>query len=129
MRYSVCQFSGKNFQKTNLIITTNILDLPWVPIFRHNRQLWLFRHKFAQEWILRSEFWKSMSRFGITTAKTDIFEFFGLNLGKLPNYVRYFGPYNVEGVVESWVEAEMSWVVAGKAGWKWMELGGGECMV
>ena len=40
----------------------------------------------------------------------DNFNFFGLNLGKLPNYVRYFGSYNVEGVVESWVEAEMSQV-------------------
>ena len=47
--------------------------------------------------------------------KTDNFEFgnfyfFGLNLGKLPNYVQYFGSNNVEGVAESWVEAEMSWV-------------------
>ena len=40
--------------------------------------------------------------------KMDNFEFFGLNLGKLPNYVRYFGSNIVEGVPESWVEAEMS---------------------
>ena len=71
-----------------------------------------------------------MSRFEITTAKTDIFEFFGLNLGKLLNYVQYFGLVeSVDGVVESWVEAEMSWAVAGKADWRWMELGGVECMV
>ena len=50
--------------------------------------------------------------------KTDIY-FFGLNLGKLPNYVPYFGSNIVEGVVESWVEAEMSWV----------EVGGAGCMV
>ena len=49
----------------------------------------------------------------------DIFKFFGLNLGKLPNYVQYFGPNIVEGVAESWVEAEMSWVVYG-AGWRWV---------
>ena len=29
------------------------------------------------------------------------FEFFGLNLGKLPNYVRYFGSNSVKGVAES----------------------------
>ena len=40
--------------------------------------------------------------------KTESFEFFGLSLGKLPNYVRYFGSKTVEGVAESWVEAEMS---------------------
>ena len=38
------------------------------------------------------------------------FEFFDLNLEKLPNYVQYFGSDNVEGVAESWVETEMSWV-------------------
>ena len=40
----------------------------------------------------------------------DNFEFFGLNLGKWPTYVRYFGSNNNEGVTESYVEAEMSWV-------------------
>ena len=38
--------------------------------------------------------------------KTDNFEFFGSNFGKLPNYVRYFGYNNVEGVAESWVEVD-----------------------
>ena len=36
----------------------------------------------------------------------DNFEFFGQNFGKLPNYVRYFGSNNVEGVAESWVEVD-----------------------
>ena len=44
------------------------------------------------------------------SVKMDNFEFFDLNLGKLPNYVQYFGSNNVEGVAESWVEAEMSLV-------------------
>ena len=48
----------------------------------------------------------------------DNFKIFGLNLGKLPNYVGYFGSYNVEGVAESWVEAEMSWVEVDGAGWR-----------
>ena len=43
--------------------------------------------------------------------------FFGLNLGKLPNYVQYFCPNIVEGVAERWVVAE-------RADWRWMELGG-----
>ena len=67
----------------------------------------------------------------------DNFEFLGLNLGKLPNYVQYFGSNNVEGVAVSWVEAEMNWVEVemscmkvngaalevGGGGWCWMELG------
>ena len=42
------------------------------------------------------------------SVKMDNFEFFVLNLGKLPYYVQYFGPNIVEGVAESWVEAEIS---------------------
>ena len=84
---------------------------------RQNRQLCLFEPKFSQKWILGLEFQKSsldseslppryhVSQFSV---KMDKFEFFGLNLGKLPNYVRYFGSNIVEGVAESWVEAEMS---------------------
>ena len=47
------------------------------------------------------------------SVKMDNFEFFDLNLWKLLNYMRYFGSNNVEGVAESWVEAEMSWVEVG----------------
>ena len=46
------------------------------------------------------------------------FEFFGLNLGRLPNYVQYFGSNIVEGVADSWFEAEMSWVEVDGAGWR-----------
>ena len=38
--------------------------------------------------------------------------------------MQYFRSYIVEGVAESWVEAEMSWVEVGGGGWRWMELGG-----
>ena len=48
----------------------------------------------------------------------DNFQFFGLNLGKLPNYMQYFGSNIVEGVPESWVEVD-------EAGWRWIKLGGG----
>ena len=47
------------------------------------------------------------------SVKMDNFEFFALNLGKLPNYVQYFGSNIVEGVAETWVEVEMSWVEVG----------------
>ena len=40
----------------------------------------------------------------------DNFEFFGPHFEKLSNYVQYFGSNNVEGVAESWVEVEKSWV-------------------
>ena len=53
----------------------------------------------------------------------DNFSFFGVNLGKLPNCVQYFGSNMIEGVAESWVEVEMSWVEVGGGGWSWVELG------
>ena len=108
---------GTKFQKINVGIRISILEIPCVPIFRQNRQLGLFGPKLAQKLILGSEFQKSKS--GSESAppryhksevlvKMDNFEFFGLNFGKLPNYVRSFGSNIVEGVAESWVEAEMS---------------------
>ena len=48
------------------------------------------------------------------------FQFFDLNLGKLPNYVQYFDSNTVEGVAESWVETEMSWVEVDGAGLRWV---------
>ena len=54
------------------------------------------------------------------SVKIDNFEFFGLNLGKLPNYVQYFGSNIVEGVAESLVEADMSWVEVDGTGWRWV---------
>ena len=53
--------------------------------------------------------------------KMNNFKVFSLNLGKLPNYLRWFGSNNVEGVAESWVEAEISWM---ELGGDWYELGG-----
>ena len=45
------------------------------------------------------------------SVKMNNFELFGLNLGKLPNYVQNFGSINTEGVAESWVEVD-------GAGWR-----------
>ena len=52
------------------------------------------------------------------SVKRDIFKFFGQNLWKLSNYVQYSGSDIVEGVAESWLEAEMSCVEVGGAGWR-----------
>ena len=49
--------------------------------------------------------------------KMDNFEFFGLNLEELPNCMRYFGSNSLEGVVENWVDDEMSRVELGGGGW------------
>ena len=46
----------------------------------------------------------------------DNLEFFGLDLGKFANYMGYFGSSIVEGVAESWLEVEMSWVEVDGAG-------------
>ena len=136
---------GFEIQKTNVGIRISILEIPCVPIFRQNGQLWIFGPKFAQKWILGSEFQKSKSRFAINTSKIPSVPMFSQNgqllifwpkFGKLPNYVRYFCSNIVEGVAESWQEAEMSWEEVGGAGWmlkwvgwRWMELGGGGCTV
>ena len=113
---------GLEIQKNNVGIIINIFEMSCVPIFRQNGQLWLFWPKFAQKWYLGRNF-KNLSatlksapprdheyQFSV---KMDSFEFFDLNLGKLPNYVQYFGSNNVKGVAESRVEAEMSWVEVG----------------
>ena len=96
----------------------------------------LFWPKFAQKLILGSEFQKFKSGFGIAppryhecqfSVKTDNFEFFGLNLGKLHDCMRYFSSNNLQSVAESWVEVEMSYVEGDGAGWRfgwsWLELG------
>ena len=52
------------------------------------------------------------------SVKMDNFEFFDQHLGKLPNYVRYFGTNIVEVLQRAgW---RLKW-----AGWRWMELVGG----
>ena len=64
-------------QKTNVAIKINILEIPFVPIFKQKRQLWLFRPKFALKWILGSEFQKSKYGFRMSTADIPCVSFFG----------------------------------------------------
>ena len=74
-----------------------------------------------------SEFQKSKSGFGINTSNIPCVSIlsqngqlliFWLKFGEIAQLRKYFGSNIVEGVVESWVEAEMSWVELGGAGWK-----------
>ena len=101
----MCQFSRK----------TNNFDF-FDPNLRRNK-FWGFNFK-----TLTLDLESSPPRYHVWqfSVKTDSFEFLGLNLGKLSNYVQYFGFYNVGGVAESWVEAEMSWVEVDGAGWRWV---------
>ena len=131
MRYHVCQFSDK----------TNNFDFLGPNLPRNG-----FWGRNFKNLCLDSE--SAPPRYHVCqfSVKMDNFEFSDLNLGKLANYVRYFGSNIVEGVAESWVEAEMSWVEVDGAGWRlkwtgwswmelggarwrWMELGGGGCTV
>ena len=70
---------GLEIQKTNVGIRISILEISCVPIFRQNKQLWLFRSKFAQKWILGPEFQKSKYRFKITTSKRPCVPIFSQN--------------------------------------------------
>ena len=109
-------------QETNAGIRISILEIPCVPIFRENEQLRFFRPKFVQKWILGLKFQKSKCEFWISTSKipcVPIFRqngqlwIFHLDLGKLLNYMWYFGSNDVDCVAENLVEAEMNWVKVG----------------
>ena len=87
-----------------------------------NKQLSLFWPKFAQKCILGQNL-KNLSvdlesaspRYHKCqfSGKRDNFQFFHINLGKLPNYMLYFGSNNVEGVAKNSVGFEMSWMEVG----------------
>ena len=88
---------GLEIQKINVGIRISILDTVQPP-----------RYHMCQFWV-----------------KMDNFEFFGLNVAKLSNYVQYFSSNTAEGVAESWVEVEMSWMEVDGAGWRLKWAGGG----
>ena len=99
----------------------SILEIPCALIFRQNGP------NLPQNWFcdpnskkLSPDSESATSRYHVSqfSVKTDNFEFFGLNLGKLPNYMRYFGSNNVEDVAKSRIEVEIRWVEVGGAGWR-----------
>ena len=82
---------GSTFLKCKSGDGFSILELLCAPIFRQNEHFWIFRPKFAQKWILRSNF-KNLNldlesaslRYYLHqfSDKTDNFEFLGPNLPK-----------------------------------------------
>ena len=79
-------------QKTNVGIRINILQIPGVPIFRESKQFLLFQPKFAQNWILGSQFQKSKSGFGIRSSKIPSVPIFSQN-GQLSVFQPKFGEF------------------------------------
>ena len=63
----ICQkwILGSKIQKSKPGFGIRILEILGTPIFRQNRQLWIFGPKFAQKRILGSKFQKPKSGFGI----------------------------------------------------------------
>ena len=57
---------GSEIQKTDVRIRISIVKMLCMPFLRKNKQLWLFRPKFDQQWVLGSDFQKSKCRFGIS---------------------------------------------------------------
>ena len=70
---------GFEIRKTNARIKISIFEIPCVPIFRQNEQLWHFGPKFAQNLILGSKFQKSKSGFGIDTSNIPCVPIFSQN--------------------------------------------------
>ena len=97
-RYQVHQFSGKMDDFFDFAIP----NLPKKRIWGRNFKLVSLDLESAPSIYHECQF----------SGKKD-FKFSGLNLGVLPNHVRYFSSYNIEGVVQSWVKTEMRWVQVG----------------
>ena len=137
------KYFSLEIQKSKVWIRINILEIPFVPIFSQKRGLWLLRPKFAQKWILRSEF-KNLSLdsesvpplyhvFQISV-KMENLKSFGVNFVKLPIYMRIFvliplrvfqrAGWRLKWAGWRWVDVGGLWNETGGAGWRWMDLGG-----
>ena len=116
-------------RKTNVVIRINILEIPCVPIFRQNWQLLLFEPKFAQKWILGSEFQKSKSGFRINTSNIPCVPIFSQN-GQLLIFWPKFGEIAQLRAI-FWFkycwgccrELGGGWNELRGGGWSWVELG------
>ena len=120
---------GSKFQKPKSGFEISILEKLGALIVRQNGQLWIFGLNLPKNGFWGRNF-KYLSLDSESTppiyhecqfsVKMDNFWVFDLNLGKLPNYVQYFGSNIVEGVAESWVEVEMNWMEVDGAGRRWV---------
>ena len=128
-------------QKNNVGIRINILQIPCVPIFRQN---WNF--DFIGPNLRKNGFWgpnfkklspdlqsaPPSSLTGQFSVNIDIFEFFGLNLGKLPNTcdikvritlrVLQRAGWRLKWAGLRWMELGGAWNELGGDGWSWVEL-------
>ena len=108
----------------------SILDILHAPIFRQNRQLWIFGPKFAQKWILGSEFQKSKSGFGINTSNIPCVPIFSQN-GQLLIFWPKFGEIAQLRAI-FWFKycwgccrgLGGGWNELGRGGWSWVEVDG-----
>ena len=163
MRYHVYQFSdktdnfdflgpnftkngfwGQNFKTLSLNLESASL---WYMSTNFQTKLWIFGPKFAQKWILGSEFQKSKSGCGISTSNIPCVPIFSKN-GQVLVFWPRFGEIGqlraifwfkccrgccrelggdwkeLGGGGGSWEEVEMSWVEVHGAGWSWVEVDG-----
>ena len=103
--------------------------IPYVPIFRQNGQLWVCGPKFAQKWILGSEFEKSKSGFGINISKIPCVPIFSQN-GQLLSFLPKFGEIALLRAI-FWFEycwgccgeLVVCWNELSGGGWSWVEVG------
>ena len=91
LRYHVCQFSDKTY---NLDFLSP--NLPKNGFWGQNFKNQSLDSESAPPTYLVSQF----------SVKMDNSEFFGLDLGRWCNYMRYFVSNIVDGVAESWVEVD-----------------------
>ena len=112
---------GFEIQKTNVAIRISMLEIPCVPIFRWNRQLWLFGPKFAEKLMLGSEFQKSNSTFGINTSTLSCEPIFSQNEQHLVFQPKFGEIAQLRAIF--WFK--YCWGCCRELGGGWNELGGG----
>ena len=106
-------FWGQNFKILSLDLESASLRCYVHQFSDKTKQLWIFGPKFAQKWILMSEFQKSKSGFGIRTSNIPFVPIFSQNgqllifWPKFEEIAHVFGSNIVGGAAESWVEAKM----------------------
>ena len=125
---------GSKFQKSKSGFGISVLEILCAPVFRKNGQLWIFGPKFAQKWILGSEYQKSKAGFGINTFKISYVRIFS-QYGQLLSFWPKFGEITQLRAIFCFkccwgcCRAGWRWMELGGGGQSWMELGGGGCTV
>ena len=128
LRYYVHQFSDKtdNFEFLGPNLPKNRF---WGQNFRQNGHFWIFGPKFAQKWILGSEFHKSKSGFGLSTSNISCVPIFSQN-GQFLIFRPKFGEIAQLRAIfwfkycwECCRDLGGSWNKLDEGGWSWVEVG------